>query len=58
MTAVVPRYEVRCVDLGPGPSAEELARRAARWPGLVCLRGAWAGGTTPIRSRLSPISRS
>src|SRR4051812_40408514 len=45
MTAVVPRYEVRCVDLGPGPSPEELVRRAAGRPGLVCLRGAWAGGT-------------
>ena len=45
MTAVVPRYEVRCIDLGPGPSAEELVRRAADWPYLVCLRGAWAGGT-------------
>jgi para-aminobenzoate synthetase/4-amino-4-deoxychorismate lyase len=45
MTAVVPRYEVRCVDLGPGTSAEELVRRAAGWPGLVCLRGAWAGCT-------------
>ena len=44
MTAVVSGYEVRCVDLGPGPSAEELVRRAAGWPGLLCLRGAWADG--------------
>jgi para-aminobenzoate synthetase/4-amino-4-deoxychorismate lyase len=31
--------------VGEGPPVEELVRRAARWPGLVCLRGAWAGGT-------------
>ena len=50
MTAAVPRYEVRCIELGPGPSAEELVRRAAGWPGLVCLRGAWAGGTPLLAS--------
>ena len=51
MTAVVPRCEVRCVDLGPGPSVEELVRRAAGLPGLVCLRGAWADSTALLAAQ-------
>jgi para-aminobenzoate synthetase/4-amino-4-deoxychorismate lyase len=38
-------YEVRRVALGPGPAPEELVRGAAGWPGLICLRGEWAGGS-------------
>ncbi|MDT4916088.1 MAG: hypothetical protein QOH89_788, partial [Pseudonocardiales bacterium] len=43
MTDPAGPYDVRRVGLGPGPAAEELVRRAAGWPGLICLRGAWAG---------------
>ncbi|HZC72910.1 MAG TPA: aminodeoxychorismate synthase component I [Jatrophihabitans sp.] len=44
------RCEARAVDLGPGPSVDELVRRVAGWDGLVCLRGAWAGGTPLLTS--------
>jgi len=36
--------------LGPGPSAEELARRASARPGLVCLRGRFADGRPLLTS--------
>jgi para-aminobenzoate synthetase / 4-amino-4-deoxychorismate lyase len=42
--------KLRCVDLGPGPSADDLVRRVAEWDGLVCLRGDWAGGTPLLTS--------
>ncbi|HEX3335255.1 MAG TPA: aminodeoxychorismate synthase component I, partial [Jatrophihabitans sp.] len=50
------------VLLGPGPTPEELVRRADGWPGLVCLRGDWAGGTPiltshplDVRTSLDPV---
>ncbi|MDT4942393.1 MAG: para-aminobenzoate synthetase / 4-amino-4-deoxychorismate lyase [Pseudonocardiales bacterium] len=50
MTDPAGPYDVRRVGLGPGPAAEELVRRAAGWPGLICLRGAWAGGCALLTS--------
>jgi para-aminobenzoate synthetase/4-amino-4-deoxychorismate lyase len=47
------------VDLGPGPSAPELVRRVADWPGLVCLLGDWADGTPLLTSHpLRPLRRA
>ncbi|MDT4938205.1 MAG: para-aminobenzoate synthetase / 4-amino-4-deoxychorismate lyase, partial [Pseudonocardiales bacterium] len=37
--------------LGPGPSPEQLVLRLRSEPGLVCLRGAWAGGGAVVTSR-------
>jgi para-aminobenzoate synthetase/4-amino-4-deoxychorismate lyase len=42
--------QVRCVDLGPGPSVGELVKRVADWDGLICLRGDWADGTPLLTS--------
>ncbi len=54
MDSRVTLHGLRCratrVDLGPGPSVEELVRRVAAWDGLVCLRGAWAGDSAVLTS--------
>jgi para-aminobenzoate synthetase/4-amino-4-deoxychorismate lyase len=46
------------IPLGPGPTVEELVRRADGWPGLLCLRGSWAGGAPIIASHPVRISWS
>ena len=51
--------ECRISDLGPGRSVEELVVRAAGRPGLVCLRGSFAGGrplitSHPVRTAREP----
>jgi para-aminobenzoate synthetase/4-amino-4-deoxychorismate lyase len=46
------------VLLGPGPTPEELVRRADGWPGLVCLRGDWAGGTPIVTSHPARVRTS
>jgi para-aminobenzoate synthetase/4-amino-4-deoxychorismate lyase len=50
MTLAGRRCRPQCVDLGPGPSPEELLRRVADWDGLVGLRGAWAGADALLTS--------
>ena len=45
------RRRVRSEPLGPGPSPEQVAIRLRREPGLVCLRGEWAGATALITCR-------
>jgi anthranilate/para-aminobenzoate synthase component I/branched-subunit amino acid aminotransferase/4-amino-4-deoxychorismate lyase len=47
---------VRAEPLGPGPSPDELVRRLAGRPGLVCLWGAWAGGGAIVAC--DPVRRS
>ncbi|HKC28473.1 MAG TPA: aminodeoxychorismate synthase component I, partial [Jatrophihabitans sp.] len=42
--------QARIVDLGAGPSADVLVRRAAGWPGLVCLQGNWADSQALLTS--------
>jgi len=44
------RPDPMTVDLGPGPSAAELVRRAHDRPGLVALVGAWADGSALLTS--------
>jgi anthranilate/para-aminobenzoate synthase component I len=48
---------VTCVDLGPGPSATDLVRRVGDWQGLICLHGAWAGGSAILTSHPIAIER-
>jgi para-aminobenzoate synthetase/4-amino-4-deoxychorismate lyase len=38
------------VDLGFGPPADVLVRRAAGWPALVCLTGEWADSAALLTS--------
>jgi para-aminobenzoate synthetase/4-amino-4-deoxychorismate lyase len=42
--------EARVVDLGAGPSVEDVVGRVAGWDGLVCLSGAWADGSALLAS--------
>ena len=42
--------ETRAIDLGAGPAPDEVLRRLSGEPGLACLWGSWAAGTS-IMSR-------
>jgi para-aminobenzoate synthetase/4-amino-4-deoxychorismate lyase len=42
--------ELRCIDLGAGPSAVDLVRRVADWDGVLCFIGEWADGTALLTS--------
>ena len=52
---------VHAESLGPGPAPDEMLRRLAGRPGVVCLWGNWAGGgalllSRPLRVRTDPYA--